>query len=89
MKVKVLTITIIALFFGNVIIGQTQPDWRKLHYLSEEEMLTPFTKSKTFYPTDPPEGIIRNVAEFDQMLPPRQHQGADQPTVPLPLPPSS
>ncbi|MAE08339.1 MAG: hypothetical protein CL661_06215 [Bacteroidetes bacterium] len=67
MKVKVLTITIIALFFGNVIIGQTQPDWRKLHYLSEEEMLTPFTKSKTFYPTDPPEGIIRNVAEFDQM----------------------
>ncbi len=49
------------------MVSQSQPDWRKLHYLSEEEMNTPLTKSRSFYATDPPEGEIRNVAEFDQM----------------------
>lgn len=67
MKIRLLFTAMILLLIGNIVIGQTKPDWRKLHYLSEEEMLTPFTKSRTFYPTDPPEGVIRNVAEFDQM----------------------
>lgn len=67
MKVKVLIITIIALFIGNMIIGQTIPKYRKLRYLSEEEMHKPFDASRDFYATDPPEGDIRNVAEFDQM----------------------
>ena len=67
MKTKILFVTIIAILVGNQVIGQTQPDYRKLHYLSEEEMLTPFDPSRDFYPTDPPEGEIRNVAEFDHM----------------------
>ncbi|NQU33393.1 MAG: agmatine deiminase family protein [Bacteroidetes bacterium] len=66
MKTKVLLLTIIIFLAGN-IIGQTQPDWRKLHFLSEEEMHTPLSASRSFYVTDPPEGEIRNVAEFDQM----------------------
>ena len=67
MKTKILFVAIIAILVGNQITGQTQPDYRKLHYLSEEEMLTPFNPSRDFYPTDPPEGEIRNVAEFDHM----------------------
>lgn len=46
---------------------EKQPDFRKLHYLSQEEMDTPFDASRNFYETDPPEGKIRNVAEFDAM----------------------
>jgi len=46
--------------------AQNKPDYRKLHYLSEEEMSRPLTRGD-FTPTDPPEGFIRNVAEFDQM----------------------
>lgn len=67
MKIKLLFATIIALLIVNQITGQTRPDYRKLHYLSEEEMLTPFDPSRDFYPTDPPVGDIRNVAEFDHM----------------------
>ncbi len=52
---------------GLSLFAQTKPDWRKLHYLSEEEMNTPLEKSRSFTPTDPPEGEIRNVAEFDPM----------------------
>ncbi|MBU3928908.1 MAG: hypothetical protein KKB74_13970, partial [Bacteroidetes bacterium] len=44
-----------------------QPDYRKLHYLSKEEMELKVDFSKDFIATDPPEGIIYNVAEFDQM----------------------
>ncbi len=48
-------------------IAQTIPEWRKLRYLSEEEMNIPFDASRDFYATDPPVGDIRNVAEFNQM----------------------
>ena len=67
MKIKILIVTIITLLVSNHLIGQVKPDYRKLHYLSEEEMLTPFNPLRNFYPTDPPEGDIRNVAEYDQM----------------------
>ncbi len=67
MRIRLLFLSIIVLLISNAIIGQTQPDFRKLHYLSEEEMLTPFNPSKNFTPTDPPEGDIRNVAEFNHM----------------------
>jgi len=67
MKIKILTISVFTLLFGTTMFGQIKPDYRKLHYLSEEEMLTPFDPSRDFTPTDPPEGDIRNVAEFNQM----------------------
>lgn len=45
---------------------EKKPDWRKLHYLSEEEMYMP-VENRSFYETDPPVAPVRNVAEFDQM----------------------
>lgn len=44
-----------------------KPDWSKLHYLSEEEMHLEFDFKRNFNETDPPEGPVRNVAEYDQM----------------------
>jgi len=41
-------------------------DWRKLHYLSAEEMATPATNNLNFTETDPPENP-RMVAEFEPM----------------------
>jgi len=67
MKIKLLFISVFILLIGTSLIGQVKPDYRKLHYLSEQEMLTPFSPSRNFTPTDPPEGEIRNVAEFNQM----------------------
>ncbi len=46
---------------------QKQPDWRKLHYLSAEEMSLPATNNVNFTETDPPEGGGRMVAEFEPM----------------------
>ncbi|MDA3944088.1 MAG: agmatine deiminase family protein [Bacteroidetes bacterium] len=46
---------------------KTPPDWRKLHYLSEEEMSLPVTNNLNFTETDPPEGDVRMVAEFEPM----------------------
>ena len=45
---------------------KTTPDWRKLHYLSEEEMNRPVRNEK-FQETDPPTGAPRFVAEFEPM----------------------
>ena len=42
------------------------PDWRKLHYLSEEEMLTP-VRSINFSETPAPTEAPRFVAEFEPM----------------------
>ncbi|MBU1369664.1 MAG: agmatine deiminase family protein [Bacteroidetes bacterium] len=52
-----------------LIVAQdkTPPDWRKLHYLSEEEMSLPVTNNLNFTETDPPEGDVRMVAEFEPM----------------------
>ncbi len=43
------------------------PDWRKLHYLSEEEMKTPVRRSINFTETPAPTEVPRFVAEFEPM----------------------
>ncbi len=45
---------------------EVKPDWRKLHYLSEEEMNMP-VRAINFTETDPPTGEPRFVAEFEPM----------------------
>lgn len=67
MKVyPVLLVLFISLSMG--LSAQEQlPDYRKLHYLSEEEMLMPLNTALDFVVTDPPSPEVRNVAEFDQM----------------------
>jgi len=45
---------------------EKKPDWRRLHYLSEEEMNTP-VRNENFVETDPPAGEPRFVAEFEPM----------------------
>lgn len=48
-------------------LGQEKKtDWKKMHYLSEEEMHIP-VDNRDFYETDPPVAPVRNVAEFDPM----------------------
>ena len=43
------------------------PDWRKLHYTSEEEMHTPLKRSINFSVTSAPTQAPRFVAEFEPM----------------------
>ena len=43
-----------------------QPDWRKLHYLSKEEMLSG-ERATLFNETNPPSGTVRFPAEFEPM----------------------
>ena len=45
---------------------QQTPDWKRWHYLSEEEMNTP-VRAINFVETDPPTGEPRFVAEFEPM----------------------
>lgn len=42
-------------------------DYKKLHYLSEEEMNTPVRTNVNFTETPPPVGPVRMVAEFEPM----------------------
>ena len=58
----------IAVIGGTVsIYGQeNKPDWRKLHYLSEEEMLSK-ERGTLFQETTPPSGTVRFPAEFEPM----------------------
>jgi agmatine/peptidylarginine deiminase len=65
---KLLLTFILLLFLPSITLvkAQIKKDYSKLHYLSEEEMNTPLN-TKDFNPTPPPEGFIRNVAEFDLM----------------------
>ncbi len=67
MKTKIFLSTIVLFIAFGSITAQTVPEYRKLKYLSKEEMNKPLTQSRNFYPTDPPEGNIRNVAEYDEM----------------------
>jgi agmatine/peptidylarginine deiminase len=46
---------------------ENKPDWRQLHYLSEEEMLMPKHRNPDFTETDPPVGSVRMVGEFEHM----------------------
>lgn len=43
------------------------PIWKKMHYLSEEEMKLPHDNMKAFVPTDPPVHPVRMVGEYEQM----------------------
>ena len=58
--------TFLLCFFVTSAFAQNKKDYRRLHYLSQEEMEKPLN-TKDFTPTDPPAGFIRNVAEFDDM----------------------
>jgi agmatine/peptidylarginine deiminase len=60
------TLALLLITMAVSIQAQQKKDYRKLHYLTEEEMNTPLN-IKDFVPTPPPEGFIRNVAEFDRM----------------------
>jgi len=60
------------LFIGIIIAtasvrAQDIPIWKKMHYLSEEEMKLPHDNSKNFEPTPPPQHPVRMVAEYEQM----------------------
>ena len=58
---------LLALLCGTAWAQENQkPDWRKLHYLSEEEMLSN-EKSTLFNETNPPSGTVRFPAEFEPM----------------------
>jgi len=66
-KIITLLILVSAFYCQQGLAQKAKPDYRKLHYLSEEEMNMVFDPTRDFYITDPPIGPIRNVAEFDQM----------------------
>ena len=61
-----LTIFTLAFCSSSFAQEKQKPDWRKLHYLSEEEMNTP-VRATNFVETDPPAGEPRFVAEFEPM----------------------
>jgi agmatine deiminase len=68
MRVKYQNLILLILFFtGNITAQEVVPEWRKKHYLSEEEMHKPLLHVATFEETDPPVAPIRNVAEYDPM----------------------
>ena len=67
MKKTLLCLVVIAFCFGMKMNAQEQtPDWKRWHYLSEEEMHTP-VRNMNFVETDPPTGEPRFVAEFEPM----------------------
>jgi agmatine/peptidylarginine deiminase len=68
MKKILLSLAVIALCFGMKLNAQEQrtPDWKRWHYLSEEEMNSP-VRNENFTETDPPTGTPRFVAEFEPM----------------------
>ena len=68
MKRILLSLVAIALCFSIKVNAQERntPDWKRWHYLSEEEMHTP-VRNMNFVETDPPTGEPRFVAEFEPM----------------------
>jgi len=67
MKAKYYIIALLMLTAFQMKSQDKTPDYKKLHYLSEEEMLLPLNTARNFIETDPPTGDVRNVAEFDEM----------------------
>ena len=65
-KRHILLVFAFVMLTGYILGQEKKPDWRKMHYLSEEEMYIP-VDNRDFYETDPPIHPVRNVAEFDQM----------------------
>ena len=67
MKKVLLSLVVIAFCFGmNMNAQERTPNWKRWHYLSEEEMHTP-VRAINFVETDPPTGEPRFVAEFEPM----------------------
>ena len=67
MKKILLGLIIFAFCFGMKMNAQEQtPNWKRWHYLSEEEMNMP-VRNLNFVETDPPTGEPRFVAEFEPM----------------------
>ncbi len=64
-QIYLLILSLIVL--SSSVFAQNKKDFSRLHYLSKEEMNQPVNTRLDFTPTDPPEGFIRNVAEFDPM----------------------
>lgn len=52
--------------FTTIAQDNHTPDWKRWHYLSEEEMNMP-VRNLNFEETDPPAGEVRFVAEFEPM----------------------
>ncbi len=67
MKAKYYIIALLMLVALQMNSQDKTPDYKKWHYLSEEEMLLPLNTARDFIETDPPTGDVRNVAEFDEM----------------------
>lgn len=66
MRKTLLFLTGLIILSANTI-GQDIPVWKKMHYLSKEEMELPHENAKNFVPTDPPEAPVRMVAEYENM----------------------
>jgi len=65
-KIKLLLLTLLVIFATSVR-AQDIPKWKKMHYLSEEEMKLPHDNAKNFVPTDPPEHPVRMIGEYEHM----------------------
>ena len=67
MKRFVTIFTLVALMAVAAVQAQEKtPDWKRWHYLSEEEMYNT-SRGMNFVETDPPAGEPRFVAEFAPM----------------------
>ena len=68
MKKLLLSLIALVLCFSIKVNAQEEktPDWKRWHYLSEEEMNSP-VRNENFQETDPPTGTPRFVAEFEPM----------------------
>ena len=68
MKKIFLSFIVFVLCLGFKVNAQEQktPDWKRWHYLSEEEMNSP-VRNENFVETPPPTGTPRFVAEFEPM----------------------
>jgi agmatine deiminase len=64
-------LAVLLFFFCSTSFAQwmpdSKPDYRKLRYLSEEEMLIPVRTNINFTETPPPPGNVRLVAEYEPM----------------------
>lgn len=66
MKKALSIFTLLLLMAATMQAQEKQPDWKRWHYLSEEEMYDT-SRGMNFVETDPPTGEPRFVAEFEPM----------------------
>lgn len=68
--IKIRLLLILAFFAWLIPSAHSQderPLWQKLRYLSEEEMKLNVNKDRQLTATEPPTGLIKNVAEYETM----------------------